>query len=454
MDVRQDIISRFEKRTKASRELDARAKRSLPGGDTRWATYYLPYPAYMVGGSGCRMRDADGNEYIDFLNNYTSLVHGHRHPRILEAVKAAIEEDFIYGAPTESQFLLANLITDRLPGVARLRYTNSGTEATMMAMRTARLFTGKEIIIKMDGCYHGSHDFAEVNISPDLGTDPLPVPRTEAKGIPACILDAMKVARFNDLASVEQLLETWKGQVAGIITEPILNQGGIIQAKPEFLKGLRELADRYGVLLIFDEVVSFRTSTGGMQQLSGVIPDLTALGKLIGGGFPAGAFGGREEVMAIFDPAGGSGYHHSGTFNGHNVTMRAGAVAVEMLDQPAIDRLNALGARLQLGIDSAFRDTGIAARTSRFGSLLYVHWTNGSVETPRDVALWKQKAADLPRLFHLDLLTRGVFSANRGLMNISTPMTEEDIDSTIFAVRDSLDLLKSVVADKAPHLLR
>jgi glutamate-1-semialdehyde 2,1-aminomutase len=454
MDIRKDIADRFERRTARSKELNARARRSLPGGDTRWATFYLPYPAYMVEGSGCRMHDADGNEYIDFLNNYTSLVHGHRHPAILAAARHAMEEDFIYGAPTESQLVLADMITARMPGVKRLRYTNSGTEATMMAMRAARLYSGKEIIIKIDGCYHGSHDFAEVNITPDLGTAALPLAKTEAKGIPECILEAMKVARLNDLDSVETLLKRHAGKVAGIITEPVLNQGGIIPAKVEFLRGLRELADSHGVLLIFDEVVTFRTSTGGMQKLLGIEPDLTALGKIIGGGFPIGAFGGREDVMAVFDPAGASGYHHSGTFNGHNVTMHAGAVALELLDAAAIARIDSLGERLKNGIDAAFKSAGLAGLVTRLGSLLYVHWTNSVVQAPRDVVLWKQQAADLPRLFHLDLLTRGVFAANRGLFNISTPMTERDIDFTVNAIGQTLDLLKPLVAEKAPHLIR
>lgn len=453
MDVRDDIKGRYEARTARSKALDAEAKRSLPGGDTRWATYYLPWPAYMVEGSGCRLKDADGNEYLDFLNNYTSLVHGHRHPRIMEEVRRALGEDLIYGAPTESQWRLADLITARMPGVKRLRYTNSGTEATMMAMRAARMFTKREIIIKMDGCYHGSHDFAEVNITPSAGEARMPVPKTEAVGIPDCILEAMKVARFNDLGSVEALLEEHRGKVAAIITEPVMNQAGIIPATPEFLRGLRSLADRHGVLLIFDEVVTFRTGTGGMQGLLGVEPDLTALGKIIGGGFAVGAFGGREEVMAIFDPAGGSGYHHSGTFNGHNVTMRAGAAAVELLDAPAIARINTLGERLQRGIDGALRRAGIRGLSTRTGSLVYLHWTADPVRDARDVLLWKRKAADLPRFLHLELLNRGIFGSNRGLFNISTPMTEADVDRAVEAVGEALAVLKPLVAAAAPQLV-
>ena len=453
MDIRKDILSRFEARTGRSRTLDGQAKLSLPGGDTRWATYYLPWPTYMASGSGCRLRDVDGNEYLDFLNNYTSLVHGHRHPGVMEAIRQALDEDLIFGAPAESQFRLADLIARRMPGIKRLRYTNSGTEATMMAMRAARMFTRRQIIIKMDGCYHGSHDFAEINITPDLSGQAMPTPKTEAVGIPECLLDAVKVARFNDLGSVERLLEEYKGKVAGIITEPLQNQAGIIPASIEFLRGLRELADRYGVLLIFDEVVTFRLSTGGSQKILGIIPDITAIGKIIGGGFAIGGFGGSEEVMSIFDPAGSAGYHHSGTFNGHNVTMRAGVASVELLDEGAIARIDSLGARLQEGIDGAFRKAGIAGRTTRVGSLVYTHWTAGKITESKDVVLWKKNAADLPRFFHLELLNRGIFGSNRGLVNISTPMSESDVDQTIAAIGETLAAMKPLVAESAPHLV-
>ena len=451
--VKDDILQRYVSRTPISRELDARARRSLPGGDTRWATYYQPYPAYMVRGEGCTLIDADGNQYLDFQNNYTSLVHGHAHPAITAAIQQQAANSVVYGAPAAQQFELADLITSRLPGVDQLRFTNSGTEANMMAMRAARAFTGKPVILKMDGGYHGSHDMAEVNITPDLSGRRLPVPRVEADGVPEAVLGAVAVARFNDLESVDEVLNTHAGQIAAIITEPLMNTAGIILPDEGFLAGLRELADRCGALLIFDEVVTMRLHAGGYQGKSGVLPDLTALGKLIGGGLPIGAFGGRADIMRLYDPARPNGFHHSGTFNGNPLTMAAGIASVNALTPQAIAHINQLGATLRKGMDEAFVEAGIHGHTTGEGSLAYVHWTGDKITSAEHVVRWKQKAAELPRLLHMELLNRGIFAANRGLFNLSTPMTGTEIDRTLEAFCAALFTLKPYVADQAPQLL-
>jgi len=348
---------------------------------------------------------------------------------------------------------MADLITARLPGVEQLRFTNSGTEANMMAMRAARAFTGKPIIIKMDGGYHGSHDMAEVNITPDLSGGRLPVPRVEADGVPDSVLQAAAVARFNDLESVEAILKANAGQVAAIITEPLMNTAGIIVPDEGFLAGLRDLADRYGVLLIFDEVVTMRLHQGGYQGKTGVIPDLTALGKLIGGGLPIGAFGGRAEIMSLYDPARPNGFHHSGTFNGNPLTMAAGIASVNALTPEAIAAINQLGATLRQGMDEAFAEVGIRGHTTGEGSLAYVHWTAEQITSAADVVRWKQRAAELPRLLHLELLNQGIFAANRGLFNLSTPMTDSEVDRALEAFCAALFTLKPYVADNAAQLL-
>jgi glutamate-1-semialdehyde 2,1-aminomutase len=451
--VKDDILQRYVSRTPISRELDARARRSLPGGDTRWATYYQPYPAYMVRGESCTLTDADGNQYLDFQNNYTSLVHGHAHPAITAAIQQQAAYSVVYGAPAAQQFELADLITSRLPGVDQLRFTNSGTEANMMAMRAARAFTGKPVILKMDGGYHGSHDMAEVNITPDLSGSRLPVPQVEADGVPEAVLGAVAVARFNDLESVDEVLNTHAGQVAAIITEPLMNTAGIILPDEGFLAGLRALADRCGALLIFDEVVTMRLHAGGYQGKSGVLPDLTALGKLIGGGLPIGAFGGRADIMSLYDPARPNGFHHSGTFNGNPLTMAAGIASVNALTPQAIAHINQLGATLRKGMDEAFAEAGIHGHTTGEGSLAYVHWTADKITSAADVVRWKQKAAELPRLLHMELLNRGIFAANRGLFNLSTPMTGLEIDRALAAFCAALFTLKPYLADYAPHLL-
>lgn len=451
--VKEQILTRYVARTSESRELDGRAKTSLPGGDTRWATYHLPYPVYMVRGEGCTLTDADGNHYLDFQNNYTSLVHGHAHPAIVTAIQWQAANSAVYGAPAESQFQLADLITSRLPGVDQLRYTNSGTEATMMAMRAARAFTGKQIILKMDGGYHGSHDMVEVNIAPDLSGERLPIPKVEADGVPDSVLQSTAVARFNDLESVEEILKSKSGQIAAIIVEPVMNTAGMVAADDSFLRGLRELADRHDTLLIFDEVVTMRLHEQGYQGKVNVLPDLTALGKLIGGGLPIGAFGGRKEIMSLYDPARPNGFHHSGTFNGNPLTMAAGIASVDALTPQAIEHINALGGKLREGMEEAFAEAGIHGRTTGIGSLAYVHWTKDKVASAADVIRWKQKAAELPRLLHMELLNLGIFSPNRGMFNISTPMKEKEINSALEAFRAALNTLKPYAAEKAPHLM-
>jgi glutamate-1-semialdehyde 2,1-aminomutase len=451
--VKESILARYTERTHKSRELDQRAKSSLPGGDTRWATYHMPYPIYMERGAGCRLFDADGSAYIDFQNNYTSLVHGHAHPAITDAIQKQAARSVVYGAPAEQQFELADLIAKRLPGVDQLRFTNSGTEGSMMAMRAARAFTGKPIILKMDGGYHGSHDMSEVNITPDLSGERLPIPKVEADGVPDSVLQSTAVARYNDLVSVEEVLDAHKDQVAAIIVEPIMNTAGMIVADESFLRGLRSLCDRRGILLIFDEVVTMRLHANGYQGKTNVLPDLTALGKLIGGGLPVGAFGGRKEIMSLYDPARTNGFHHSGTFNGNPLTMAAGVASVTALMPQAIDHINQLGVMLRAGMDEAFAEAGIHGYTTGEGSLTYVHWTKDKVQTAADVVRWKQKAAELPRLLHMELLNLGIFAANRGLFNLSTPMTTAEIDQALAAFRSALNTLKPYAAQMTPHLM-
>jgi glutamate-1-semialdehyde 2,1-aminomutase len=451
--VAQSIIRRYQNRTPESRLRDARAKEHLPGGDTRSATYFLPYPSYMVKGDGCHLYDCDGNTYLDFLSNYTSLVHGHAFPPVIRAVRAQLLNGTVLGSVASSQAELAEILCRRIPGMEMVRFCNSGTEATMMAMRAARAFRGKDIIVKMDGHYHGAHDYAEVNIIPAPEPDGLPSMHLEGAGVPARILDTMMVARFNDLESVETVLKQHADKIAGIIVEPMTNSVGTIPPKPGYLQGLRELADHYGVLLIFDEIVTFRLGLGGLQSLEDVQPDITTLGKIIGGGFPVGAFGGRREVMSRFDPAHPQTLVHSGTFCGHNITMAAGVAALQNYGQGEIDRINTLGQRLRTGFDQAFRDAGIRGQTTGLGSVLFVHWRDGEIREPRDTGVGILGAKDLPGLLHLEMMNQGIYSAFRGMYCVSTPMTEKEIDRAIEAFGAALGVLKPHVREVAPHLL-
>ncbi len=448
------VEKNYLERTPNSRIHDHRARKSLPGGDTRWATYYLPYPIYMKEGLGCGLTDVDGNRYIDFQNNYTVLVHGHRPPRVMETLYHMLDRDLLTGAPDESQYILGDILTSRVPGLDTVRFTNSGTEATMMAMRTARAVTGRDLILKMEGGYHGTNDFAQVSITPSLDKNSLPASRTENRGVPELILEGVKTARFNDLESVQSVMKEYGDRIAGIIIEPVMNTAGIVPSTIGFLQGLRSIADNYQCLLIFDEIVTFRLGIGGMQGETGVIPDITVLGKIIGGGFPIGAFGGKRSVMDIYNPESAQILQHSGTFNGHPAAMAAGAAAVNSLSGEMIDQINSLGERLQEGMQAAFSQAGICGHASRAGSLLYVHWCAEEIRDASDVLVWKMKAPELPRLLHMSLLNKGIFSANRGLFNISTAMTYHDIDTCTAAFAESLTELLPYVRKHALHLIR
>jgi glutamate-1-semialdehyde 2,1-aminomutase len=438
--IPEQIISRYAGRTAASQVFTERASQVLPGGDTRTGVFYRPYPAYMVAGQGNIVTDLDGNQYLDLMNNYTSLVHGHAHPALLEAARSQLPSGAVYASPMVGQVELAELICARVPSVEQLRFANSGTEATMLALRAARAFTGRSGIIKMQGAYHGSHDLA-------AAADP------EAdRGIPAGLHQDLFFAPFNNLAAIEALLEAHPAAIAAIIVEPVPNAGGLPLPLPGYLQGLRDLADQHGALLIFDEVVTLRLHEGGYQAVAGVTPDLTAMGKIIGGGFAVGAFGGKRAIMEQFNPALPDHLAHSGTFNGHSVTMAAGLASLRQLDQAAIDRINSLGASLARGFDDAFAEAGIAGSTTSAGSLVQVHWRTGPIVNMEDVAAGFRAAGDLPLLLHLELMNRGIYAAARGEYNISTVMTTDDVTHAVDSFSAALHVLKPYLAEAYPAL--
>ena len=452
--IEHEVEARYRERTAGSRARHADAQRYLPGGETRSSTWYAPYPTYMVCGEGAWLKDCDGNRYVDFLNNYTSLIHGHAQPALVEEAADQLTRGTVFGSASEPQVALAKLLIERVPSIDMLRFTNSGTEATMMMMRAARAFTGRDIIVKMDGGYHGSHDFVEVNVSPDTDAAEEPTSRVEGRGVPDSVLNAVMVAPYNDLAAMDALLSAHHQRIAGIIVEPMPNAGGMAPPAPGYLRGLRQLADRYGVLLLFDEIVTFRLSSGGLQEAEDALPDMTALAKIIGGGFPVGAFGGRAEIMAQFSPAGGADYlYHSGTFNGNNITMAAGVTAMNLLDQESIDRINDLGERLASGINALFASMGMRAQCLGYGSLQQIQWTDAPVITLRDAARAGQDIGRLRELLHLELLNRGVYTSNRGMFCISTPMARAEIDFALAALERALRTLAPYIREAAPRLL-
>jgi glutamate-1-semialdehyde 2,1-aminomutase len=405
-----------------------RARASLPGGNSRTTIYHDPYPLYVVSGAGCRVTDADGVERIDFINNYTSLVLGHCHPRVVEAVRSQAGALMSAAAPGELEVELAERIRERLPSVELIRFANSGTEATMLAIRAARAFTGRTTIATFAGGYHGSHDYAA-----SIPADPEALPG--GAGIPEAVADSIVTAPFNDADATRAAVEPRLDDLAAIIVEPVMGAGGVIPADPEFLSFLRELADDAGALLVFDEVISFRVGYGGAQGRYGVAPDLTTLGKIIGGGLPIGAFGGRADVMELFDPRSERRLSHGGTFNANPLSMAAGLATLAELGPETYDRLEILAAELRTKLLELFSEVGRPAAVNQIGSLFNIHFTAGPVREHADVL-----AADteLLRELHLALLGHGILFTPRGMGCLSTPMTSAEVDAFVDATRLAL----------------
>ncbi|MGN0736514.1 MAG: aspartate aminotransferase family protein [Anaerovoracaceae bacterium] len=433
-------------------KLHKEACKYMPGGDTRTATFFLPFPNFIVKGEGAYMYDADGNRLLDFQNNYTSLIHGHGHKPTVEAVQRQIALGSAYTAPFETQIELSRLLLERFPSIDLIRYTNSGTEANMHALRIARAYTGKAKIIKTEGGYHGTTDVFEASVDPNIkkaGTlDQIKV-IPESRGVSANALKDVLVVPFNDIERTRKVIEENYEDVACIIIEPVMGSAGQITPDIEYLKFLRQITIEYNIVLIFDEVVTGRLSLGGAQKYYGVTPDITSLGKIIGGGTPVGAFGGKREIMEMYDPRQKKMYH-SGTFNGNAVTMAAGLATMTAYDQQAVDYVNGLGNRFKEGVTKIYGRLGLNMQISGEGSIYNILFTDKKVKNYRDVAAAHE---ELNKVLYLDLLTRGVFDAERGMFCMSTAMTEADVDFGLETLEAALKNMLPAVAAEAPELL-
>ncbi len=425
--ARRSTLDRYTARTPTSAALFERATRVLPGGSTRTTTFSDPYPPYIAEGQGATLTDVDGNAYLDFLGNYTSLIVGHAHPEVVAAVEAQVRRGSAFAAPREVEIELAEEIVGRAPSIERIRFTNSGTEATMFALRLARAHTGRDVIAKFAGAYHGTHDLV----------------MTGSVGVPARLGDLVVELPFNDMAGVERALAGREGDVAAVIIEPVQGVAGMVPADPRFLAELRAYTRRHGILLVFDEVIAFRVGPGGAQGMYGVAPDLTALGKIIGGGYPVGAFGGSAEVMDRLDARHPGAMAHGGTFNGNPVTAAAGLATLRHLTPERYARLAALGDRLRAGLAAGFAAAALDARVTGVASLFQVHLgpagDAGSIATGRTGGDPAAAAAAKTRAtrFHLALLVAGYFTAPRGMGALMTPMVEADVDGFVAAAVDA-----------------
>ena len=404
------LVDDYLARTPRSRQLFERATGSLPGGSTRTTVYTAPYPPYIAAGGGLTVRDVDGNVYRDFLGNYTSLILGHAHPAVVAAVEAQVRRGSAFAAPTETEIELAEELRRRLPSLERVRFTNSGTEATMFAIRAARAFTARPLLARFERSYHGTHDGV----------------MTGTAGVPDAMSGLVIELPWEDTAGVERALRGRERDLAAIIIEPVQGAGGVRAASPEFLAFLRAYADRHGALLIFDEIIAFRVGPHGAQGVFGVRPDLTALGKIIGGGYAIGAFGGRADVMAIFDARRAGSISHGGTFNGNPVAAAAGLATLRELTPEVFARLDALGERLRAQVEGAIERDGLDARIAVVGSLFQV-WSGEGVSA---VATG---VSGMPELF-LELLLQGFYVAPRGMGAVPAIATESDIDDLAAAI--------------------
>jgi len=448
------IVDEYIRQNPRSKAAYERACRCLPSGCTRNVLYYPPFPLYMVAGRGARLWDVDGNERIDFNFNNTTLVLGHNHPAVVAAAEEQLGRGTTLGAPTEVELALAEELIRRL-GADKVRFTPSGTEANIQAVRLARSYTGKEKIAKCEGAYHGSWDAVDISVALPLDrAGPREAPRSvrQHEGIPQGVLDNTLVFPFNNAEAAEALVKRHRDDLAAVIVEPVQRD---MPPRPGFLETLREVTERYGVLLIFDEVISFRLSPGGAQRLYGVTPDITTMGKIIGGGFPVGAYASIDEVMkplAIpetrFPDLKAARLGFSGTFNAHPVTMAAGLAVMKELRPPVYERMATLGRRMREGLRSILGEEGVTAHVGGVGSFFHVIWTREEVVDYRTAATGDPA---ISRYLSLDLMNRGIYLL--GHPNVSAVTTEKDVETALAAARESVKTLRPIIEERAPHLI-
>ncbi|MDA1188207.1 MAG: glutamate-1-semialdehyde 2,1-aminomutase [Chloroflexi bacterium] len=419
-----------------SQELYKTAKTLMPGGVNSPARSWKGVggdPLFMARGKGSHVWDVDGNEYIDYVDSWGPLILGHAHPEVVAAVKQAVDNGMSFGAPTEAENRLAALVVDAYPSMDMVRFVSSGTEAGMSALRLARAFTGRPKIVKFDGGYHGHADALLVAAGSGAATHGTP----DSAGVTASFAQDTLVAQYNDLDSVERLFKANKNHIACVIVEPIAGNMGVVPPQPGFLEGLRKLTLDHDALLIFDEVITgFRVAYGGAQEIFGVKPDVTCLGKIIGGGMPVGAYGGRQDIMETVSPLGPM--YQAGTLSGNPVAMAAGIKTLELLKRPGIyDQLESKAVKLTGGFQAAFQKAEVPLRINRVGSMMTLFFTQDEVTGwPSVTASDKEGYA---RFFHR-MLEEGVYLAPAAFesMFVSTVHTDADIEATVKATGRAL----------------
>lgn len=388
----------------------------MPGGNTRTVLYFAPFPLTITKGQDCWLWDLDGHKYLDMLGEYTAGIYGHSNQRIRNAVMSALDGGINLGGHNLMEAKLARLLCERFPSVELVRFTNSGTEANLMALAAARAYTKRDKILAFKGGYHGGVLYfggPTPNAPPNAPFDVL-------------------LAPYNDIAATQAIIAQHGHELAAIILEPMMGSSGCISASREFLAALREAATACGCLLIFDEVMTSRLSPGGLQAVHGILPDLTTLGKYIGGGMSFGAFGGSAKVMALYDPSRPNALSHAGTFNNNVLTMHAGYVAMSEIYTPETAiAFNARGDALRTALNELCQREEVGMQFSGRGSMMNAHFTSDPILSPADAA---KSDPRLRELFFLDLLDQGIWSARRNMINLSLPVGETETHTLVHAV--------------------
>jgi glutamate-1-semialdehyde 2,1-aminomutase len=414
-EARASYIERHPK----SRQMSQAAAQVMPGGNTRTVLYYSPFPLYFERGEGAYLWDSEGIQYLNLLGEFTAGIFGHSHPIIREAIQEALAQGINLSGHTPGEIRLAQLIHDRFPSMELMRFTNSGTEANLMAISAAKLTTGRDAVMIFSGAYHGGV------LSFSAGQESLNVPFQFIK------------SKYNDIQTTRDLLGSHGSELACVLIEPMIGAGGCIPADIEFLKMLRSETQRCGAALIFDEVMTSRLSIGGAQALHDIHPDLTTLGKYLGGGMSFGAFGGARHLMEPFDPSRPGSVAHAGTFNNNVLSMAAGSAALErILTKDVLEKLNLRGDRLRKGLNEAFSCADVPLQATGQGSLLNIHAMRNSIRCPEDLAANNEL---IKELFFLDMLESGYYMARRGFIALNIEISDIEIDRFLQSVSSFLE---------------
>jgi len=427
---------KYIEKTKSSLLKHKAATEVMPGGNTRTTQWMDPYPFFVDKAEGMYIHDIDGNNYLDFMLNATTLILGHANHNIVNALSSQIDYGTVYSVPTDSQTKLADILVDRIPSMEKIRFTNSGTEATMMAIMASRSFTKKTKIAKFEGGYHGTHDHVSVSVYPkksDLNPETHPgVPEYSFQ--PPSILDDVIVLPYNNIEKSKELITRFKDDLSCIIMEPIISNFGYLPLDLEFLKFIRSITEELGIVLIFDEIQSFRVSRGGAQESFNITPDMTTLGKIIGGGLPVGAFGGKEEIMELFDPTSDKyDIAHAGTFNGNPLTMEAGVAVMSNLNQEDFDQKNSLGEKLRYKLKSVFDEIDLGVQVTGYGSLFGINFNHQKIV---DYRTFIENNSEMTKILFTYLRNNGVLLQlkNAGALNVL--MTEKEMDYFVDRTRE------------------